>query len=39
MKNNNKSKESSYIRYLDANNLYGCLELYQYVGLNGLKIY
>ena len=41
MKNYNKNKQSSYIQYLDENNLYGC-EMSQkvpYMVLDGLKIY
>ena len=41
-KNYNKNKESSYIQYFDANNLYGrgkCLKHYQQMVLNGLKTY
>ena len=36
MNNYDKNKESSYIRYLDANNLYGWANLYEYVNLPDL---
>ena len=36
MKNYDKNKESSYIEYLDANNLYGCA-LSQKLPINGFK--
>ena len=38
MKDYNPDKESIYIQYLDANNLYGCLNHSQLMDLNGLKI-
>ena len=36
MKNYDKSKESSYIIYLDVNNLYGCV-MSQNLPVNGFK--
>ena len=36
MKNYDKNKESSYIQYLDANNLYGCA-MSQKLPVNGFK--
>ena len=36
MKNYDKNKESSYIEYIDANNLFGCA-MSQQLPVNGIK--